>query len=710
QIVPLCEFLSRTNQLPPKPSERDLILGQAETLFRDLYAHMPFKAQLYSDARPLEALQELRQAMSERDLSELEFHTRVLEAFASVRDAHTAYIMPPPFNGAVAFLPFRLGLAKATTNELELFVTRIMPVSQDGGFGHPTFGIGATILRWDGLAAIEAVLEANAVGGNTTARVARGVQRATIRPLSLALPPPPSEETVTLEYRVRGSPKIYSIDVMWGVGVGLGPDRGIPSAAFSMNPAQCAVQYAQQRLWGRPSRSQPSTATGTAASPATAPEISKSDLSVFSALDKVFQFQHAGGVERPDFVRPSELTDGTGRRFAYIRVREFDGNSPLGNAADLQDEFRRILRFMDSKGPDGLVLDLRGNPGGSIDSAEQMLQMLTPVPVEPANFHLVNTPAMRQVLARLKVLQHDGKLRKWLDDDSDPHDPITGGRTISDLSAERARGQAYMGPVVLLVDGFTYSAADIFAGGFADHQIGPILGVGYETGGGGASVWTHSDLLLTLPKVKGVEVAALPSTVSMLVAFLRSSRVRQQRGKFIEDVGVESTIPYEPTFDDVTGTFAGLIRAACEQLAGRPVFRIDVTGPPVLTPEGVSLQITATGVRKLLFSIDGMPLSEADVEPGINTLIAVPGAIRGDREVVLLIEGLTDAASAPVVRTGVVVRQAPEPSAPGQQVESRSEREALPFGRKLPPSLTGLSIGVRARPGVKPPRSGSSRS
>ena len=58
-------------------------------------------------------------------------------------------------------------------------------------------------------------------------------------------------------------------------------------------------------------------------------------------------------------------------------------------------------------------------------------------------------------------------------------------------------GQRYHGPVVLITDALCYSATDIFAAGFQDHGIGPVLGVDDNTGAGGANVWTH-DLLKVL--------------------------------------------------------------------------------------------------------------------------------------------------------------------------------------------------------------------
>ena len=52
-------------------------------------------------------------------------------------------------------------------------------------------------------------------------------------------------------------------------------------------------------------------------------------------------------------------------------------------------------------------------------------------------------------------------------------------------------GQVYQGPVVLVTDAQCYSACDIFAAGFQDHEIGPVLGVDANTGAGGANVVTH---------------------------------------------------------------------------------------------------------------------------------------------------------------------------------------------------------------------------
>jgi C-terminal processing protease CtpA/Prc len=56
--------------------------------------------------------------------------------------------------------------------------------------------------------------------------------------------------------------------------------------------------------------------------------------------------------------------------------------------------------------------------------------------------------------------------------------------------------------VVLVVDALTYSAADIFAAGFQDNELGPILGTSATTRAGGANVWTAAQLLQEQPRVR----------------------------------------------------------------------------------------------------------------------------------------------------------------------------------------------------------------
>jgi len=80
--------------------------------------------------------------------------------------------------------------------------------------------------------------------------------------------------------------------------------------------------------------------------------------------------------------------------------------------------------------------------------------------------------------------------------------------------------------LVNITDARCYSATDIFYAGFADHRIGPVLGVDANTGAGGANVWTHGLLHQLVTTREGVRspYRDLPGEVDMRVAIRRTLR------------------------------------------------------------------------------------------------------------------------------------------------------------------------------------------
>ncbi len=178
--------------------------------------------------------------------------------------------------------------------------------------------------------------------------------------------------------------------------------------------------------------------------------------------------------------------------FAYVRIHTFLVPKP-DNDKTFVDEFVRILGLLPQN---GLILDVRGNPGGHIFAAERLLQVLTPRPIDPERFAFIVSPLTRQLCEVLT----------WLSDwkDSIVEAVETGaafshGFPLVPVAACNDRGQKYQGPVVLVTNARCYSATDIFSAGFQDHEIGTILGTSGATGAGGANVWDHELLLSLLP-------------------------------------------------------------------------------------------------------------------------------------------------------------------------------------------------------------------
>ncbi len=81
---------------------------------------------------------------------------------------------------------------------------------------------------------------------------------------------------------------------------------------------------------------------------------------------------------------------------------------------------------------------------------------------------------------------------------------------------------------MLLTDALCYSATDIFAAGFQDNHVGPVLGASGNTGAGGANVWDHALLRQVFPG-PGSPFGALPKGTSFRVSIRRIDPRRRQR-------------------------------------------------------------------------------------------------------------------------------------------------------------------------------------
>ena len=117
---------------------------------------------------------------------------------------------------------------------------------------------------------------------------------------------------------------------------------------------------------------------------------------------------------------------------------------------------------------------------------------------------------------------------------------------------------------MLVTDAQCYSACDIFAAGFQDHEIGPVLGVEANTGAGGANVVTHEDLRT---EWTGGPLKQLPKGVQMRVALRRCLRVGTRSGQPVEDLGVVPDSLHPLTKRDLLEENVDLMAAAGALLA-----------------------------------------------------------------------------------------------------------------------------------------------
>jgi C-terminal processing protease CtpA/Prc len=257
--------------------------------------------------------------------------------------------------------------------------------------------------------------------------------------------------------------------------------------------------------------------------------------------------------------------------YGYIRIYSFN----VGEAETFVDEFVRLVEALPV---DGLIIDVRGNGGGLIYAAEQLLQILSPRIIEPERAQFSTTPLNLAICRNHAVsTQLTGlELKPWIDSISEAVQTgasYSQGFSITPKEQCNAIGQRYFGPTVLITDPLCYSATDMFAAGYQDHQIGTVIGVGGATGAGGANVWTHG-LLAQLMAPDNIDPGpspyrALPRGSDMRVAARRTTRVLSRQGDILEDLGVKPDVRYAMTRRDLLEGNRDLIDLAIGELATR---------------------------------------------------------------------------------------------------------------------------------------------
>lgn len=603
--------------------ERRLIVDQALVLLEGNYVHLPLKIAMHA-VNPVQRLKLLRTQLTRQTPQSMGpewlFHREMASIFMSVRDLHTNYLLPRPFAGMVAYLPFVL--EKATEADGDHYLVTSMVTS----FTAPEFALGVEVTHWNGVPIGKAV-EINGLrmaGSNRAASLARGLDSLTIRPLIMQLPP--EEDWIDVTY-LGADGVSRETRVAWEVAPNLPPTTDLDT----VSPASLASAVdldADARSQARKQIYHPDVVA----------------LESEQAEDGQLPEPQAVGAAdvattMPAVFRARTVTTAHGT-FGQIRIFTFSVQDPVA----FRDEFVRLIGLLPQH---GLIVDVRGNGGGHLHASEFTLQTLTPRPITPEPVQFIATP-LNLALCRRHAAGAEGiDLGPWfasLDQAVEIGATFSAAHPITPPDGANAIGQAYHGPVVLVIDARCYSATDFFAAGWADHEIGPILGVDDRTGAGGANVWTHQLLLQLLgdrASEPGSPYAQLPKGTNMRVSIRRGLRVGALAGTPVEDLGVTPTVPYALTRADVLNGNVDLLDAAGKLLTTQPVRRLVVTPTP--TAGTLTIGVDSAGLDRVDVFVNGRPVDSVDVTGVPITVTAAlgggAGAGAGADGSVVLVEG-----------------------------------------------------------------------
>ncbi|KUJ68186.1 peptidase S41 [Streptomyces albus subsp. albus] len=581
----LADFVERAGTLTL--DERRLIVGQALVMLEQNYVNLPLKAAMYGvdPVQRLRVLQRHLDRQTEQTMpAEWKFHAEMSEIFFSVKDLHTNYLLPDPFAGKIACLPFLIE-EYSDENGVHFMVTYV-----SGGFTAPGFAPGAVVTHWSGIP-ISAAVELNAArfaGNNAAARHSRGVQSMTLRPLMVHLPP--FEEWVTVSY-IGTDGEHREFRESWRIFENPAPpvDTGSASLASVSQAVDIETQEANR-----------------AKVVLFAPRVIAQEEAVVARAPVPELRPGEVATEIPMAFRAQKVDTSSGT-FGHLRIFTFESD----NLRRFIEEFVRLVRRLPRQ---GLILDVRDNGGGDLRIAECLLQVLTPRRIVPEPTQFISTPLNLRI-CRAARADLDIDLSPWIpsmEQGLELGSTFSGAFPITPPTAANALGQQYFGPVVLVTNARCFSATDIFTAGFQDHGIGPVLGVDENTGAGGANVWTHEVLRDLLADDPDSPYLPLPKRADMRVAVRRALRVGAQSGTPVEDLGVIPDALHRTTRRDLLDGNADLLDRAGRMLASMRSHSIDIT--QLLPDEGsLRLSMRASRVDRLDIYVDSRPRASVDV-------------------------------------------------------------------------------------------------
>ena len=475
------------------------------------------------DTRPRSYLSLLR-----TPITTLEFHTHIRNIFLLVRDGHTAYF--PPFIG-IGFYPFRV-LDFFTSNGRRRVV--VVEVAR-GVKVPPTFEVGVEVLTIDGVPVLEAAKQVGRqrYSANPENMIATGLEALTYRTFVGAFP---NRDFMSITYRSkRGKVVTSRLDFMYAIEKGILPNMTVPAGTGTMS---LLMNRGMKRA---------SMGEGRSISPGDMKEM-------LARMSETYSFNSTGA-----FVNSTVRTkEGS---FGKIAVRDFGDSSP--KLDDYFAEFRSMLLHFPQN--EGVVIDIRNNPGGNDIVSSALAQLLTDAKrlvrtnnvevrlsettrdIAIRDMNKVNrTLADRGVNANTKVgrfLENQQSVtleQAWLF--GDKYFAVQKQHTEF---ANEYEGKRFTGPVIILVDAKTFSAAENFASVIQDSFIAPIVGVSANTEGGGSFPQFYSAFSEILPeKFPPLKVNAAFST-------RRAKRSGDNQGQLYEYFGVTVDKRYWYTKDDI---------------------------------------------------------------------------------------------------------------------------------------------------------------
>ena len=512
-------------------AERQTLADQAYLFISQLYVHRDIKIKDFGKkADPLNKLRAIKKYSTH--FSNEELHQRISGVFTQLHDLHTNYIAPKPLSCAATFIPLRFE-SVLDGEQSSVLVSAKLALQAQSIEG---IEVGDQLLSINGKSVENVLRRLGKISGgaNPEAMRVRAIEMLSLR--SLSTQKIPQEDSLVLKFR-RKDQRIEKT-VPWFAYrnlecEGINSKEETPvSFRRSFNIFEDEFQKKYNRIFGNPRL------------------VNKSSRwAAESILDEVFEVAtintKAGVV-------------------GYVQLKGFSWDNQNLDISTVVEGFRRVIENRLSNAI-GLVIDVRGNPGGYIVFAEKLIQLFSHKEVEPTKVQMLANALNESIF-----LKSNGEDNRWstaISTAMKANHKMIVPMTITPSSEANSLGQIWFRPVVVLTDASCFSACDLFAAGMQDNDAAVVIGVHKTTGAGGANVMEHRIFRQIMGDTHN-PFETLPFSQNMRVSWRQSIRAGKNEGVLIEDAGVKSDIvvPLRPT--DISGESKELMTAINDIIAG----------------------------------------------------------------------------------------------------------------------------------------------
>lgn len=563
--ITLGDIVNAVNANPLSLVEKKNTIKIAILLFEQYNPNI-FIYRRFLDEQPVDDLKKLDRSVHK--LTNFQFYSEMRRIFSKANDGHTRFLAPEPLRSAQATLGFQITLYyESAHNEVKFVVTDILddqPVQSDA------IKPGVEIVEVDGVPIQKAIA---AIGKRTDLSNENTQFRGGARKIfnrALVVDPSPSRTHAVIGYIDESKTRQY-VTLPWmfemdesdpeksaspeeeetdqcaeGDGVASSQDEIVKmdairrirmKATASERKLEMALRYTGPKnnladRYRQQKRRREDVKQAKSMKPSTQVPVPECLQDFFSA-------------------KTVDTASGT---FGYLGISTF--LSPVSDAT-----FNSLFEVVDNFPTNGLIVDIRGNPGGFVVNAKLLTDFLTNATTNSMPTVLRASSLTRKMAnsrnlseyAELEVKEWKAAVETGLELGSKMTGPV--GDILWPFIGIHARllPQAYFGPVVVVTDALSFSTADVYAALQRDTGAAWVVGVDDSTGGAGASTIPYSLLHEGFPDVFR---ESLPKGAVMTTASRQAFRTGPKSGALIENIGVEPDERYfitrrDALFDDV---------------------------------------------------------------------------------------------------------------------------------------------------------------